>query len=153
MYIHKLTVHAILVTTSHFSHLINIHDKLKMTCGKYSRETVRHSHSVSIIKRTDACDWVIQSVEIQLIGSHYNCSSNGNFIIYHTFNFVTEWLHNKKIMPYYRENEHILRLPSSARIPSLNVMISNSADCYILTSIRQSHWRYKKGQNIPVKLW
>ncbi len=87
---HKITVHASLVTTSHFSYLLNINDELKITCGKYSRETTRRSYSVSIIKHTDACDCVIQSVEIQHIVRHSNCSSNGNFIIYHTFNFVTE---------------------------------------------------------------
>ncbi len=64
---------------------------------------------------------VIQTIEIQLIGSHSNCSSNGNFIIYHTLNFVTEWLYNKLTMPYYKEKEHILRLPSQARLPALNV--------------------------------
>ncbi len=109
LYYHKISVHATLVTTSHFFYLLSINDELKITCGKYSRETKRHSHIVSIIKHTDACDCVIQLVEIQLIGSQYNCSSNGNFIIYHTFNFVTEWLHNKKVMRYYRKNEHILR--------------------------------------------
>ncbi len=41
-----------------------------------------------------------------------------------------EWLHNKKVMPYYRENEHILGLPSSASIPSLNVIISNLTNVY-----------------------
>ncbi len=102
-----------------------INDELKITCGKYSRETTCRSHSVSIIKRTDACDCVIQSVEIQLIGSHSNCRSNGNFIIYHTFNFVTEWLHNKNVMPYYRENEHILHLQSSASIPNVSVIKTN----------------------------
>ncbi len=89
-YYHKITVHASLVTTSHFFYLLNINDELTITCGKYGRQTTLHSPSVSIIKCTDACDCVIQSVEIQLIGSRSNCSSNGNFIIYHTFNFVTE---------------------------------------------------------------
>ncbi len=68
---------------------------------------------------------IIQSVEIQLLGSHYNCSSNSNFIIYHTFNFVTEWLHNKDVMPYYRESKHILHLPSLGTMPNLNVIQSN----------------------------
>ncbi len=111
-YFNKIIVHATLVTTSHFFYLINIYDELKITCGKYSRETIRHSHSLSIIKRSDACDCVIQSTDLQLIGSHTNCSSNGNFNIYHTFNFVTEWLNYKSVMPYYRENQHILNLPS-----------------------------------------
>ncbi len=130
LYYHKISVHATLVTTSHFFYLLNIYDELKITCGIYSQETKCYSYSVSIIKCTDACDCVIQSMEIQLIGSHYNCSSNGNCIIYHIFNFVTEWLHNKKVMPYYRENEHILRLPSSASILSLNVVKSNSSDVF-----------------------
>ncbi len=103
LYYHKISVHATLITTSHFFYLLNINDDLMVTCGKYSRETKSHPHLVSIIKRTDACDFVIQSVEIQLIGSHNNGCSNGNFIIYHTFNFVTEWLHNKKVMQYYSE--------------------------------------------------
>ncbi len=115
---------------SHFFYLINLYDELKITCGKHKRETIRHSHSVSIIKRADAFDSIIQSVKIQLIGSHYNCSSNGNVIIYHMFNFITEWLHNKNVMPYYRENEHILCLPSSASILSQNVITSNSTDVY-----------------------
>ncbi len=90
----------------------------------------QHTHSVSIIKHTDTCDCVIQSVEIQLIGSHYNCSSNGNFIIYYTFNFVTEWLHNKKVMPYYGENELILHLPSLASIPNFSVVKTNSSSVF-----------------------
>ncbi len=90
LYYHKITMHASLVTTSHFFYLLNINDELKITCGKYSRQTTCHSHFVSIIKRTDSCDCVIQSVEIQLIGSHSNCSIHGNFSIYHTFNFVPE---------------------------------------------------------------
>ncbi len=125
LYFDKITVHASLVTTSHFVYLLNINDELNITCGKYGRQTTCHSHSVSIIKCTDACNCVIQSVEIQLIGNHSNCSSNGNFIIYHTFNFVTEWLHNKAVMPYYRENEHLLHLPSKASIPSFSVIKSN----------------------------
>ncbi len=130
LYYHKITIHATLVTTSHFFYRLNIHDELKITCGKYSRETKCHSHSVSIIKRTDACDCVIQSVEIQRIGSHNNYSSNGNFIIYHTFNFVTEWLHNKNVMQYCRKNEHILRLPSSDSIPDFSVLKTNSSDVF-----------------------
>ncbi len=117
---YTITVHASLVTTSHFFYLPNINDELKITSGKYSREMTHSSHSVSIIKRSDACDCVIQSIEIQLIGSHSNCSSNSNFIIYHTFNFVTEL-----VMPYYSENEHILLLPCSASIPAFSVIQSN----------------------------
>ncbi len=69
--------------------MLNINDELKITCCKYSRETKCYSHFVSIIKNTDACDCVIQSVAIQLIGSHYNCISNDNFIIYHTFKVLS----------------------------------------------------------------
>ncbi len=62
LYYHKINVHATLVTISHLFYLLNIHDELKIICGKYSRETKHHSHSVSIIKHTDAYDCVIQSV-------------------------------------------------------------------------------------------
>ncbi len=64
--------------------------------GLYNRETIRTTYSVSIVKRIDLCDCVIQTTEIQLIGSHTNCSSNGNFLIHHTFNFVTQWIYNKR---------------------------------------------------------
>ncbi len=115
----------------HSFYLLNINDELKITCDKYGRQTTHHSHSVrSIIKCTDACDCVIQSVDIQLIGSHSNCSSNGIFIIYHTFNFVTEWLNNKAVMPYYRENEHLLRLPSKASIPNFSIIKSNQSGVF-----------------------
>ncbi len=50
LYCNKLTVHTSLVTTSHLFYLINIYDELKITCGKYKRETIRYSHSVSIMK-------------------------------------------------------------------------------------------------------
>ncbi len=135
LYYHKITVHASLVTTSHYFYLLNINDELTFTCGKYGRQTTCHSHSVSIIKRTDACDCVIQSVEIQLIGSHSNCSYNGNFIIYQTFNFVTEWLHNKAVMPYYRENEHLLCLPSKASIPNFTVIKSNQSGVFSVNTV------------------
>ncbi len=130
LYYNEITVHATLVMTPQYFYLLNIFDHLKITCGKYSSKTIRNSHSVSIIKRTDVCDCIIQSVEIQLIGCHSNCTSNGNFTIYHTFNFVTEWLHNNKVMPYYRENEHILRFPSSASIPHLPVTSANTTGVY-----------------------
>ncbi len=135
LYYHKITVHASLVTTSHFFYLLNFNNELTITRGKYSIQTTRHSHTVSIIKRTDACDCVIQSVEIQLIGSHSNCSSNGNFIIYHTFNFVTKWLHNKAVMPYYRENKHLLHLPSKASIPDFTIIKSNQSDVFIVNTV------------------
>ncbi len=92
LYYHKITVHASLVTTNDFFYLLNIQDEIKITCGKCYREAVRETHLVSIIKQKDLCDCVMQTIEIQLIGSYSNCSSNGNFITYHTFNFVTEWL-------------------------------------------------------------
>ncbi len=34
LYFHKITVHASLVTTSHFFYWLNINDELKITCGK-----------------------------------------------------------------------------------------------------------------------
>ncbi len=33
-------------------------------------------------------------------------------------------------MSYYRENAHILRLPSQAKLPDLNVLKSNTANVY-----------------------
>ncbi len=69
LYYQKITVHARLVTTSHFFYLLNINDELTFTCHKYGSQITLYSHSVSIIKRTGACDCVIQSVKIQLIGS------------------------------------------------------------------------------------
>ncbi len=38
-------------------------------------------------------------------------------------------------MPYYRESEHILRLPSSATIPNLNVILSNSSNVFTESKI------------------
>ncbi len=84
-----INVLASLVTTSHFFYLLNINNQLKITCGKYGRQTACHSHSVSIIKRADACDCVIQSVEIQLIGSHSNCNYNGNFNKFKTLSILS----------------------------------------------------------------
>ncbi len=131
-YYHKITAHATLVTTNDFFYLLNIQDEIKITCEKYNRESVceTHSVSVSIIKRQDVCDCVIQTTEIQLIGSQSNCSSNGNFIIYHTFNFITEWLSNKFTMPYYRKKEHILTLPGQSKLPAINVLQSNTSDVF-----------------------
>ncbi len=115
LYYHKITVHVSRVTTSHLFYLLNINYELKITRGKYGRQTKRHSHSVSIIKCTEVCDCVIQSVEIQLIGSHSNCSSNGNFIIYYTFNFVTALLWGKRTS---------LMFTNKASIPNFNVIKS-----------------------------
>ncbi len=102
LYYHKITVHTTLVTTNNFFYLFNIKNEIKINCGKYNCETVCETHSVSIIKWKDVCDCVIQTTEIQLIGTYSNSISNGNFIIYHTFNFVTEWLYNKLTLRYYR---------------------------------------------------
>ncbi len=100
LYYNNITVHASLVTTNHFFFLLNIQDELKVTCGLYNHETICSTHSVSIVNRKDLCDCVIQTTDIQLIGSHSNCTSNGNFTIYHTFNFVTEWIYNKMTISY-----------------------------------------------------
>ncbi len=135
LYYHKITLHATIVTTNDFFYVLNIQDEIKITCGKYNHETVREMHSVSIIKQKDICDCVIQTTEIQLIGRHSNCSSNENFIIYDTFNFVTEWLYNKLTMPYYMEKEHILRLPSQARIPAIIVIQSNTSNVFTKSEI------------------
>ncbi len=135
LYYHKITLHATIVTTNNFFYLLNIEDEIKITCGKYNHVTVCEMHSVSIIKWQDLCDCVIPTTEIQLIGSHSNCSSNETFIIYHTFNFVMEWLYNKLTMPYYREKEHILRLPSQARIPAINVIQSNTSNVFTESKI------------------
>ncbi len=125
LYHHKITIHDSLVTTNDFFYLLNIQDEIKITCGKFNHEAVRETHSLSIIKQKDLCDSVIQTIEIQLIGSHSNCSSNGNFIIYHTFNFVTEWLYNKLTMPYYVEKEHMLQLPSKASLPTSQIHLTS----------------------------
>ncbi len=135
LYYHKITVHTSLVTTNDFFYLLNIQNEIKITCGKFNREAVRETHSVIIIKQKDLCDCVIQTIEIQLIGSHTICSSNGNFIIYHTFNSVIEWLYNKMTMPYYREKEHILLLPSQASLPTINVMQSNTSNIFTVPPI------------------
>ncbi len=156
LYYHKITLHASHVTTSYL--MLNINDELTITCGKYGRQTTFHSDSVSIIKQTNACDCVIQSVEIKLIWSHSNSSSNGNFIIYHTFNFVTEFLHNKAVMSYYRENKHLLHLPSKASIPNFSVIKSNlSGVCSVntvppITVQRYYHTRPKSKQNLFIKI-
>ncbi len=113
-----------------FFYQLNIQDEIKITCGKFNHEAVCETHLVIIIKRKDLCDCVIQTIEIQLIESHSNSSSNDNFIIYHTFNFVTEWLYNKLTMPYYREKEHILQLPSQASLPTINVVQSNTSNIF-----------------------
>ncbi len=99
-------------------------------CGVYNNETIRTTYSVRIIKREDLCDYVIQTTETQLIGSHTNCSTNGNFHIHHTFNFVTKWIYNTGTMSYYKENAHILCLPSQAKVIDLSVHKSNTANIY-----------------------
>ncbi len=58
-----------------------------------------------------------------------------NFIIYHTFNFATEWLHNKAAIPYYRENEHLLRLASKVSIPIFTIIKSNQSDVFSVNTM------------------
>ncbi len=119
-----------MVTTNDFFFLLNIQDKLKVIIRVYNRETIHTTYSFSIVKREDICDCVIQTTEIQLIGSHTNCSTKGNFFIHNTFNFVTKWIYNKGTMSYYRENAHILHLPSQAKVPDLRVFKCNTANVY-----------------------
>ncbi len=57
------------------------------------------------------------------------------FIIYYTFNFVTEWLHNKAVMPYYRENEHLLHLPSKASIPNFTLIKFNQSVVFSVNTV------------------
>ncbi len=157
LYYHKINVHASLVTTSHFLYLLNINDELTITCCRYGRQTTP-LQLVSIIKRIDTCDCVIQSVEIQLIGSHSNCISNDNFIIYHTFNFGTEWLHTIAVMPYYRENKHLLRLPSKSSILNFRVTKSNQLGVFsdntlppLSKAIRYYNRQPKAKQNLIIR--
>ncbi len=136
VYYQNITVHASLVTTNDFLFLLNIQEELKVTCGLYNHESIHSAYSVSIVNRKELCDCIIHTTEIQLIGSHSNCCSNGNFTIYHMFNFFTECIYNKMTMSYYRENVHILRLPSQAKLPGFSVLKSNTSNvftCYFST--------------------
>ncbi len=81
LYYHNITIHASLVSTNDFFFLQNIQDKLKIICGLCNHQTIHSTYSVSIINRKGLCNCVIQTTEIQLIGSHTNYSSNGNFLI------------------------------------------------------------------------
>ncbi len=130
LYYHNITVHASLVTTNDFFFLLNMQEELKVTCGLYNWETTRSTYSASFVNRKDLCDCFIQTAEIQLIGSHSNCSSNGNFDIYYTFNFVTEWIYNKMTMSCYWENDHILSLPSQAKLLGFSVLKSNTSNVF-----------------------
>ncbi len=129
-YYHNISVHTTLVTTNYFFFLLNIKEELQRTCGKYNHETTRTTYSVSIINCRDLCNCVLQTSEIQLIGSHSNSTSKGNFVVQYTFNLVTEWIHSKSTMSYYRENVHILRLPSQAKLPDLNIATTDTKNIY-----------------------
>ncbi len=130
LYYQYITVHATLVTTGDFFFFLSIQDEMRVTCGLFNHETVRSAYSVSIINRKNLCNCLIQTSEIQLIGSHANCSSKRNILIRHTFNFVTEWIRNKKTMSYYRENVDISHLPGQAKLPDLSVLKSNTDNVY-----------------------
>ncbi len=83
-YYNNISVHATLVTINDFFYLLNIKEELRVTCEQYFHETTRTTYSVSIISHKDLCNCILQ-----LIGSHSNCASKGNFLIQYTFNFVT----------------------------------------------------------------
>ncbi len=105
-YYNNINVPATLVSTNEYFYLLNIKEEIRITCGQFNRETIRKTYSVSIFSHKDLCNCVLQTNEIQLIGSHSICTSKGNFNIQYTFNFVTESICGKATMSYYRENVH-----------------------------------------------
>ncbi len=60
----------------------------------------------------------------------YRLQFQRDFLIQQTFNFVTEWIRNKMTMSYYRENAHILHLPSQAKLPDLSILKTNTDNVY-----------------------
>ncbi len=56
-YFQNISIHAMLVTTDDFFFLLNnIKEELKAICGKYNRETIQTTYSVSIISCKDMCE-------------------------------------------------------------------------------------------------
>jgi len=111
---------SLITTTNHF-YLMNIFSTIVIDCGIEVRNVKILVHAISAVERSALCQCSIKSKHIYLVGTETNCTSEPNFKVEYTFNFVTEWINDKVSMPFYQEGLHLLRVPSSTYFPNIKI--------------------------------
>ncbi len=102
-YQNKVVPTALVSTANHF-YLLNVNTEIVVVCAQSKGKTIRQIHSISIIARNDQCLCTIYTTNIIILGTHSYCTTDGQFKIYYTFNFATEWIGSSNDIALYEDN-------------------------------------------------
>ncbi len=93
----NIVVLTTLVSTAEHFYLLNVNNDIVVVCGQSKGKTIQQIHSINIIARKDLCLCTIYTTNIIILGTHSNCTTDGQFKIYFTFKFSTEWIRCDKL--------------------------------------------------------
>ncbi len=128
LFYHNITVHASLVTTNDSLYRMNWRSPVEFITVKLFDQHILLASLIGKIYATVLYKQ-LRSNLLEVIPTAVPMWIY--FLIQHTFNFVTEWIYNKMTMSYYREDTHILRLPSQVILPDLSIRKTNTDNIYI----------------------
>ncbi len=108
-----------MVSTAEHFYLLNVNTEIVVVCGQSKGKTIQQIHSISIIARKDLCLCTIYTANIIILGTYSNCTTDGQFKIYFTFNFATVWISCGNDIALYEDNMELLNSPSDSFLPSI----------------------------------
>ena len=129
-YYRNITVVPSLVTTPDHYYLMNIGSRISIKCGSDRIPHIQTSFPVTIVSRVILCGCILRTSVFILLGTETNCTDNPILKLSYTFNFVTEWIADKLAIPFYQENLHLLRFPSTHGIRPLPLTSSSHDHVY-----------------------
>ncbi len=93
-----------------------------MVCGQSKGKTIRQVQSISIIARIDLCLCIMDTKYIIILGTNSNCTTDGQFKIYYTFNCATEWIRSGNDIALYEDNMELLNSLSDSFLPKIPIV-------------------------------
>ncbi len=129
-YYQNIVVPTSLVSTADPLYQLNANTEIVVVCGQSKGKTIRQVHSISIIARIDLCLYIINTNYIIILGTYSNCTTDGQFKIYYTFNFATEWIKSGNDIALYEDNMELLNSPSHSFLPKILILDLPNRDTY-----------------------
>ncbi len=118
-----------MVSTADF-YLLNVNTEIVVVYGQSKCKTIQQIHSIRIIARNDPCLCTIYTTNIIILVTHSNCTTDGQFKIYYTFNFATELIRSGNGITLYEDNMELLNSPSDSFLPSIPILDIPNSDTY-----------------------
>ncbi len=128
-YPHKVVPTTLVSTANHFC-LLNVNTEIVVVCVQSKHKIIRQVHSISIISRKDLCLCTTYTNYIIILGTHSNCTTDGQFKIYYTFNFATEWMRSGNDIALDEDNMELLNSPSYSFLPLILILDIPNSDKY-----------------------